>query len=161
MTTDTPAAQLTAAPREGEAQRAAVTLCDWASCTKPAVTHITGVDIHKRPTAWDFCRPHNTLHREFEDEDAGLTSDAKRQMVADLCALNWADDRIAKHIGCAWLTVRTIRRDLGLAPRALASHGTHAAFALHKRRREILCAACIQGEREYQAARHLRRKAVA
>lgn len=44
-------------------------------------------------------------------------------------------------------------------PPELRPHGTHAAFTRHRNRGETPCARCVAGEKQFQAERHLRRKA--
>lgn len=41
----------------------------------------------------------------------------------------------------------------------LRPHGTHAAYMRHKARGSDPCQECVEGEREYQRLRHLRRRA--
>lgn len=41
----------------------------------------------------------------------------------------------------------------------LQPHGTHAAYTRHISRGTIPCQVCVDGEREYQRQRHLRRRA--
>lgn len=43
-------------------------------------------------------------------------------------------------------------------PRILSPHGTHSAYARHKKRGEQPCAECIEGERTYQRLRQRRRR---
>ena len=148
-----------------------MTRCHWASCTQPATVQAHGMDVRNRPVRWEFCHVHNTIHRQLEAEAAAPTpvpAEVKRQKVAELAEIGWDDGRIAEHLGCTRTHACAIRRSLGIGlgtPRpsrdGLVPHGTHAAFVRHKKAKEDPCVECVDGERAFQAERHLRRKAAA
>lgn len=100
--------------------------------------------------------------------------------VADLYDELWDQRPVARNRGHAAMISKTINMAVraGWAPpmwwdddridqpsavpeSGLLGHGTHAAFNRHKTRNEHPCARCRAGEREYQAERHRRRRAVA